>query len=137
MCAKIPQTGLEWLRRFERTRTRLQVDLEVGSPDVERLLALQFAEGAMLILEDGYVILLGKEPTVSAVLEEHAHVLQAHRSRFSDAPTGEQILLREIEVAECLEDHSDQFAIPEVERARTVGLLQQYRNELAAIRRWQ
>ena len=58
--AKAPQTGLEWVRRFERTRVRLNVDVEVGSPDVERLLEQQSAEGAMLIVEDGYVILLRK-----------------------------------------------------------------------------
>lgn len=124
------------MHRFERTRVRLNVDMDLGSPDTERLLAQQSAEAATWILEQGYLLLFRKDPTVSAVLEEHAHILQEHRSRFSEAPTGEQILLREIEVKECLERNAEQFAIPQAERAVTLGLLQQYRNELAARRRW-
>jgi hypothetical protein len=70
-------------------------------------------EGAITLLFREY------EPSLSAVLEELAHVSQAKAQRFIECDIREMLHRREIEAKECLVDHAPTFRIPASEDAAT------------------
>ena len=113
-----PRTGKEWLRRFSRRLQRLNVEVDLGSPDAITILHRQNAEGAIIQDDQGATILFrDAEPTVSVVLEEVAHVIQEREHRFVHRDVLITIEKREIEVRECLIQNRERWGIPEAEDA--------------------
>ena len=68
------------MRRFAHLAAGLGVHFDVGSSDGERMLDLQKAEAAVFVGEGESTVILRANATASAVLEELAHALQAHRA---------------------------------------------------------
>lgn len=71
-----------------------------------------------------------REPTISAVLEEVAHVLQAVQGRFADEDVRIMSCKREVEAKECLIKHAHNLGIPASEDALTRGQLDDQQREL-------
>jgi hypothetical protein len=128
--------GLAWLQRLDVVARYLNINFDIGSPDMERMLAIQQAEAAVFIESAEYTVVLRANPTASAVLEEIAHCLQARRSSFSKEPAEEIEVRREIAAKECLVMNAAKFEIPEAERVITESLLERDRANLARIQRF-
>lgn len=78
-----------------------------------------------------------REPTLSVVLEEAAHVLQSVQGRFAEEDFRIMIAKREIEVRECLIANREALGIPMEEDSVTRRQLEEYRAELARLQeRW-
>jgi len=131
--------GLDWLRRFAPLAAKLKVEVQLGTDEATHYLRLRQAEAAMLgpLDDEGYVIyFLSTTPTASAVLEEFGHLLQVRRKHFSAYSHVEMAIRREIEAHECLDEHAQQWALPESEQEQTRVLLQRERDTLVELKRW-
>lgn len=132
------RTGTAWLRRLTRRLRKLNVNVELGTPEAIEYLRHRGAEGCTIQDDVGATILFrDPEPTTSVVLEEFAHVLQAIEGKF--VADGVLIMMqkREIEVRECLIEHRDRLGIPEDEDRASREQLEEYRGELQRLStRW-
>lgn len=132
-------TGTDWLRRLARRLKRLNVDIELGTPDAVAILERRGgAEGWTMPGEDGATILFrDATPTVSVVLEEATHALQAARHRFEEEDAQEMNCLREIEAKQCMIEHRERLGIPEAEDRETREQLARENELLERLRqRW-
>jgi hypothetical protein len=128
-------TGLDWLRRLSRRIDRLGVEMEFDSSYARS----RNAEAVTVSSLDHPRILIcfrDQKPSVSAVLEELAHVAQERRGHFSDCDAEERIIRRELEANECLDRLGERLHLPEEERARTRQRLTRERARLAAREGW-
>ena len=147
--------GIDWSRDddiliealLDRWRPLLashQILVRIGDPLDVKWLDFRGAEAEFLPPDlterQPGLILFRDHPSRSSLLEEVAHALQYIRDRFaSSAHLGESMvsLLKEIEVAECLDAHAERFYIPPPQRTTTRTLLQRYRHDLQnAEARW-
>lgn len=88
------------------------------------------AGGATILFRDS-------DPTISCVLEEFAHVLQALGQRFADADALEMRCRREIEAKECLVRRQEHYGISDEENEETVHQLDEERMILKTLgARW-
>jgi len=129
---------MDWLKRFSRRLQRLNVEVDLGSPNAVEILRLQNAEGVTVQDELGATILFrDAEPTVSVVLEEVTHVLQEREHRFGHEDGLVTMCQREIEVRECLIRNREQLGIPEAEDDVSKQQLEAYQVDLERLlARW-
>lgn len=132
---RVARTGSQWLQLARRRLARFGVELELGTAEAIEWLGVQGAEAVTWWHgETGATILFRDEsPTLSAVLEEFAHVAQYREGRFRDYDARLMACLMEIEAKECLIDRKMAFGIPDDEHARTTELLQQERAKLESL----
>jgi hypothetical protein len=126
------RTGTEWLGRLARLLKKHNVDVELGTPEAAAVLQWRGgAEGWTMPGDDGATILFRDAvPTISVVLEEVAHALQAAQHRFEDMDAMEMNCHREIEAKQCLIDRRERLGIPEVEDQDTREQLAREHREL-------
>jgi hypothetical protein len=137
MAPQRPGSGLEWLGRFERTLHIAHVEVDLGGEQALAILKLRGDDGEAVTYADdaGATILFrSNEPTISAVLEELAHALQARKKRFYDKDIQEMGCLQEIEAKECLLEHGAALGIPAQEEAITRGQIEKQRAILESLR---
>lgn len=122
------KTGNGLLGELEPILHRLRVNCETDS----EYPGLQKAEAMMVQDEAGATVCFAsRTPTLSAVLEELAHVAQG---RGTPAPEDDIFLVlyrREVEAKECLIENAETLGIPETETLETALQLTQYREALA------
>ncbi len=124
-------SGTEWLNRLRRRLQRLGVEVDLGSSDAFEYLRYRGGEAVTWEVDGGTIILFrDTKPTISAVLEEVAHALQAVQGRFADEDARIMVCKREIEAKECLIKHRCNLEIPASEDAVTRQQLDEERSEL-------
>lgn len=133
-----PRTGTDWLKCLSRRLRRLNVEVELGSPDAVEILRRQDAEGVTIQDDQGATILFrDSNPTVSVVLEQVTHVLQEIEHRFAHRDGLVTMLRREVEVRECLIQNRERLGIPKAEDDVSRQQLQAYKTDLERLlARW-
>lgn len=125
------RTGTEWLGRLGRWLGRHNVDVDLGSPDAVEILRRQAAEGVTIHGDGGATILFrDREPSISVVLEEVTHVVQAIKGRFAEEDARVMSCMREIEVREHLLERGERLGIPREEDDVSRRQLSDYRADL-------
>ena len=81
-------------------------------------------------------VLFHPDPTISEVLEEMFHAQQDRRNAFSNYPSDEILLRREIEAQEYLLSVSKRYKIPIEEQKLTEKNLADYKKDLEELMRW-
>ena len=132
------RSALDWLRLAQRRLVRLNVTIDLGSPDAVAVLAAQGGEAVTIACDDGATVLFrDATPTSSAVLEELAHVMQHAHGSFADCDLREMLCRREIEAKECLVKRQAHYGISDVENEVTLQQVDMEQRTLGKLKeRW-
>ncbi len=128
------KSGAQWLSQLGPRLARLNVEVDLGSDEAVAYLRYRGGEAEAVTWElDGgakIIMFRDREPTISAVLEEVAHVLQAVQRRFADEDVRIMSCKREVEAKECLIMYAHNLGIPASEDALTRRQLDEQQREL-------
>jgi hypothetical protein len=130
-------SGASVLSHLRPLLARLGVEVECGTGDAVSWLARRGAEAVTWGGEQGRstILFLSESPTVSAVFEELAHVLQHRSQAHAQEDVRLMLCLREIEAKECLVVHRDELRIADSENEATMRQLETQRLTLSNLER--